>query len=128
LPRKTEGERKVTIAAHLSESQKNEMEQLIRGWDVNMALVGRRLIQYLLSDKTNLLELLRKYHAEATVRELKIKTFESRTYRVNIRLSREEKQKLILLAEEGFFLPGEIARILMELFIVGIIRKSDIWE
>lgn len=122
-----EGERKVTIAAHLSESHKKALEEIIHDWDVNMALVGRRLIQYLLSDKTTLLGLLQKYHAEGAVRKLKLKTSESRTSRVCIRLSRDEKQKLSTLAEEGFFLPGEIARILVELFIIGIIDKNDIW-
>jgi hypothetical protein len=51
-----------------------------------------------------------------------------RTRRLCIRLNQDEKQKLSLLADEGFYLPGEAARILMELFIMGVIKKSDIWE
>jgi hypothetical protein len=53
---------------------------------------------------------------------------ESRNCRVCIRLRHEEKQKLNTLAYEWFYLPGELARILFELFIMGIIAKSDIWE
>ena len=121
--------RKVFVAICLTKTQKDALKQLIKEWDIDMALVGRRLVQHLISNKTTLWELLKKYHAAYPVSLSKNKELnELRTCKVCIRISWEEKQKLNQLAEEGFYLPGETARILMELFIAGIIKKSDIWE
>ena len=119
---------KVTVSVHLTESQKAALEEIIRDWDVEMATVGRRLVRYLLEHKITLLELLQKYQAGVADKRIANKPTESRNYRVSIRLLHEEKQKLNELANEWFYLPGELARILLELFIMGVIEKNDIWE
>jgi hypothetical protein len=94
-----------------------------------MALVGRRLVQHLIGNKITWEELLKKYHATYSPQIPKNKgPNDLRTCKICIRISWEEKQKLNLMAEQGFYLPGEAARILMELFLKGIIKKSDIWE
>jgi len=118
---------KVVIAVHLSDSQKLMLEELISDWGVDMAQVGRRLIRHLLENKITLLELLQKYQAEIAAKSIVNRQPETRTYRICIRMPHEEKQKLNELANEWFYLPGELARILFELFIMGIIKKNDIW-
>jgi hypothetical protein len=124
---------KVVVSVHLTESQKIALEEMIRDWGLGTAAVGRRLIRYLLGNKATLLELLQKYQAEVAdkrgkSRSLTNKPLESRHCKICIRLNPEEKQKLSLLAYEWFYLPGELGRILFELFIMGIIEKNDIWE
>ncbi|MCL2024090.1 MAG: hypothetical protein FWG82_06960 [Oscillospiraceae bacterium] len=119
---------KAAVSVHLTESQKSELEAITRDWGIEMATVGRRLILRLLDNKVTLLGLLQKYQAAAADKKITSRPAESRNCRICIRLLREEKQKLNLLADEWFYLPGELARILFELFIMGIIGKNEIWE
>jgi hypothetical protein len=137
-PRKFKGQRKsVVVSVNLTEPQKITLEEKIRDWGLDMAAVGRRLIRHLLNNKTILLSLLQKYQAEVANRGIGAgsescpstnRPSEPRGCKICIRLTPEEKQKLSLLAYEWFYLPGELARILFELFIMGIIEKNDIWE
>ena len=119
---------KTAVSVHLTESQKAGLEEITRDWGIEMATVGRRLIRYLLGNKITLLELLQKYQTEVANKKIVNRPTESRSHRICIRLLREEKQKLNSLANEWFYLPGELARILFELFVMGIIGKNDIWE
>jgi hypothetical protein len=73
-------------------------------------------------------DLLQKYSAESSTGNFKTGTQELRNCKVSIRLTRDEKQKLIALAAEGFYLPGELARILLKLFIRGVIGIKELWE
>jgi hypothetical protein len=133
-PRRFAGQRKsVVVSVHLTEAQKIALEETIRNWGLDMAAVGRRLIRYLLSNNAMLLHLLQKYQAGVADKGIGPCPFtnrpsEPRCCKVCIRLTPEEKQKLSLLAYEWFYLPGELTRILFELFIMGIIEKNDIWE
>lgn len=122
--------RKVSIAVHLTEAQAGIFQDIIRNWrhEVNMSLVGRRLLQYLLSGKATLEELLRKYQAEFPDLGRKNKSRESRDYKFSIYVDREDKQNISTLGEHGFYLPGEVARILVELFIKRVITENDIRE
>jgi hypothetical protein len=106
---------------------------MICDWGLDTATVGRRLIRHLLGHKAILLRLLQKYQAAIAGKGIESCSFanrpsESRCCKISIRLNPEEKQELSLLAYEWFYLPGELARILFELFIMGIIGKNDIWE
>jgi hypothetical protein len=127
------GQRKsVAVSVNLTEQQKIALEEMTRDWGLDMAAIGRRLIHHLLGNKTMLLSLLQKYQAEVG-KEIGPCPFtnrpsEPRCDKVSIRLTPEEKQKLSFFAYEWFYLPGELARILFELFIMGIIEKKDIWE
>ena len=118
---------KAVVSVHLTESQKTTLEEITHDWGIEMATVGRRLIRHLLGNKITLLELLQKYQAGAADKKTGNRPAESRNYRICIRLPHEEKQKLNELANEWFYLPGELARILFELFIMGIIERNDIW-
>jgi hypothetical protein len=44
------------------------------------------------------------------------------------RLRQEEKQNLSILADQSFRLPGEVAGILVKLFVTGVIKDNEIWE
>ena len=121
-------EGKVVVSVHLTESQKVKLEEITGDWGIDMAQIGRRLIRHLLDNKVTLLGLLQKYQAVVAGKKTVYRPIESRNYRICIRLLHEEKQRLSTLADEWFYLPGELARILFELFIIGIIGKNDIWE
>jgi hypothetical protein len=112
----------------LTPSQKIALAERIRDWDIDMALAGRRLIRYFLSGKMALSKLLAEYNAKCLNGDLEGRSTERKNRKLFIRMTRDEKRKLILLAEEGFYLPGEVARILVELFIKEVIRKEDLWE
>jgi hypothetical protein len=114
------------IAIHLTESQKTVLEEAAHSFDDNMSMLGRRLIQYLLSGKVTLEVLLRKYQSEVANLKNKYNLRELRSCKFVAYIGKEEKQALIALADQGFYLPGEVARILVELFLAGIIREEDI--
>jgi hypothetical protein len=127
--------RNVGVTICLTDRQKAAIEELADGWDIDMATIGRRLIQLLLSKKASLTELLEKYHVvhasdNSTLEHAHVTpaTRRRKEYRVSIRLTQEEKQELNILAEEAFHLPGEMGGILIELFIAGVIKKNDIWR
>jgi hypothetical protein len=127
--------RNVGVTICLTDRQKAAIEELADGWDIDMATIGRRLIQLLLSKKASLTELLEKYHvvhaSDNSTLEHAHATPASRRrkeYRISIRLTQDEKQELNIIAEEAFHLPGEMGGILIELFIAGVIKKSDIWR
>jgi hypothetical protein len=128
VTKKYAGKRSAVIVVCLTKKEKTALEEFARGWDVDMALVARRLIQYLIRNRVSLPELLQKHHVESAFAKLKNKAPKSRTCRLGIRIRQEEKQALIVLADRGFYLPGEAARILLILFITGVIKKNDIWE
>ena len=119
---------KVTVSVHLTRTQKTALKEIIRDWGVDMAQVGRRLVRHLIDNKVSLMGLLQKYQAGIAGKKITYKLSESRNHRICIRLLHEEKQKLDESANEWFYLPGELARIMFELFIMGIIEKNDIWE
>jgi hypothetical protein len=135
LTKKIHEKRNVSVTICLTERQKEAIEELADGWGVDMATIGRRLIQLLLNKKAALPELIEKYqavhtseisalehaHTTQTARRRKID-------RISVRLTQEEKQELNILAEEAFHLPGEIGGIMVELFTSGVIKKSDIWR
>ena len=122
--------RKVSVAVHLTKAQAGIFQDIIRNWrhEVNMSLVGRRLLQYLLSGKATLEELLRKYQAEFLDLARKNKSRVLRDYKFSIYVNQEDKQNLSTLGEHWFYLPGEVARILVELFIKRVITENDIRE
>jgi hypothetical protein len=129
LTKRARKRRTVSVAVCLTEKQKAVMEELIAYWDLDMAVIGRRLIQYFIARKVVLAELLKKYNADFLNEKFKGGVFDSpRNYKFRIHLTREEKQKLDALGEEWCCLPGEVARILVDLFIFGIIEKNAIWE
>jgi hypothetical protein len=134
LKKKIHEKRNVSVTICLTERQKAAIEELADGWDIDMATIGRRLIQLLLNKKAALPELIEKYQAVHTSEISALEHAHTQAakrrkiYRIGVRLTQEEKQELNILAEEAFHLPGEIGGILVELFASGVIKKSDIWR
>jgi hypothetical protein len=129
MTKKARKQRNVSVAVRLTEKQRAIMQEFVTAWDLDMAVIGRRLIQYFIGRKVTLEELLKKYNANYLNKTFKDKVFDSpRTYKFRIHLTRDEKQKLDMLGTEWCCLPGEVARIVVDLFLLGIIGKNDIWE
>ena len=135
MTKKAREKRAVAVTVSLTERQKTAMEEFSADLDIDMAAIGRRLIQHLLAKKAALPELLGKYRTASASGDLILthsyanqKDLRRKKHRVSIRLTRDEKQGLNVLADEGFYLPGELAGILLELFVSGVIKKSDIWR
>ncbi|MDR3230138.1 MAG: hypothetical protein LBT65_01745 [Synergistaceae bacterium] len=128
MTRKSREKRDVAVTVHLTKSEKAALEKLTAVWDLDAAVIGRRLIQSLLRGKMSLPALLQKYRKKSAAEEPESRFHESRAYRVYIRMTRDEMRKLSALADEGFYFPGTMARILMELLLMGIIEQNDIWE
>ena len=134
MPKKTREKRNVTVTVSLTEHEKAVMEELSADWDIDMAAIGRRLLQHILAKKITMPELLDKYRTISTSENpspISNNTNQEdlrHRYRISIRLTENEKQELNILANEGFYLPGELARILLELFISGVIKKGEIWR
>ena len=127
--------RNVAVTICLTEFQKAAIGEIADAWDVDMATIGRRLIRLLLNKKASLSELLEKYQVIRTRDNSSLEhnhappaAWRRKIYRMSVRLTQEEKQELNILADGGFHLPGEIGGILVELFISGVIKKSDIWK
>jgi hypothetical protein len=110
----------------VTKAQRILLEEAARAFDDNLSLLGRYLIKYLLDGKTTLEKLLCKYQAQAGGRKHMVSPEELRINKFAIYISEEEKQALSILADQGFYLPGELARILIELFLVGVIKVEDL--
>jgi hypothetical protein len=118
----------VTIAVNLTESEKNAIEQCVAALDFDTPTLARRLIWLLLSGKRTLPELLLRYKDALTGNEFTNKAPELRIHRIAIRISQREKEKLAVLADEAFYRPGKLVRILLQLLALGIIELSEIWK
>jgi hypothetical protein len=133
LKKKIRAKRDVTVTICLTERQKTAIEELSDTWDIDMATICRKLVQLLLNKKTALSALLEKYHAvhksemSAFDHDYTNPDWQRKIHRICIRLTHEEKQELNILADEDFHLPGEIGGIMVELFLSGVIKKSDLW-
>ena len=134
MTKKIREKRSVTVTVSLTEHEKTVMEKLAADWDIDMAAIGRRLIRHILARKVTLPELFEKYRTTSVSENpssINNNTNQEdlrHRYRISIRLTEDEKQELNVLANEGFYLPGELARILLELFISGVIKKGEIWK
>jgi hypothetical protein len=115
------------IAVNLTETEKNAIENFVAARGFDIATIARRLVQILLSGKVTLPELLRKYRETPISRETTNKIPELRIHRISVRLSEREEEKLSFLANGAFYRPSELIRILLRLFVIGIIKPSDFW-
>ena len=134
MTKKIREKRSVTVTVSLTEHEKTVMEELAADWDIDMAAIGRRLLQHILAKKITMPELLDKYRTISVSENPSFISNHTNSedlrhrYRISIRLTEDEKQGLNILANEGFYLPGELARILLALFISGVIKKGEIWR
>jgi hypothetical protein len=128
LERKYRERKCVTIAVNLTESEKDAIEQCVAALDFDTPTLARRLIWLLLSGRRTLPELLQRYKDALTGNEFTNKALELRIHRIAIRISQREKEKLAVLADEAFYRPGKLVRILLQLLALGIIEFSEIWK
>jgi hypothetical protein len=124
VTKKGSKKRSALVVVCLTENERSALEEFALRWDIDLALVVRRLIQYFIKNKPSLPKLLEKYPAP----DFADSTAESITQKVSVRLRQEEKQVLNFLAYKAFRLPGETARILVKLYITGVIEDRAIWE
>jgi hypothetical protein len=106
----------------LTKNERSVLEEFTARWKVAKALLVRRVIQYFIESGLSLPEFLEKYRAPGVV----YRTAERRVCRVSVRLMPGEKNTLDILAYKGFYLPGEAARILMTLYLTGVISDDAI--
>ena len=133
MAEKGEKQRRITVAVNLTTSERNALGEIISASGFEMATVARCLLLALLNGKVRLPELLQKYQEKAkdpmhSSKSCDFKTSELRIHRICVRLTPKEKQELIVLARENFYRPAELVRILLKLFVMRIIRSSDIME
>ena len=131
MTEKSKKQRRITVAVNLTASEREALEKFVCVCGLEMAAVARCLLLALINGKVTLPELLQKYRNKAkepasSEKIQEFKTSELRIHRVCIRLTTEEKQELTALAHENFHSPAELARILLKLFIMGVIRPGDI--
>jgi hypothetical protein len=113
------------ITINLTETEKNVIEKSVAALGFNAATITRCLIQVLLSGKRTLPELLQRYKDAFMGKELANKAPELRIHRITVRLSQKEKEKLAVLAAGIFYRPGQLVRILLQLFVAGIIEPRE---
>jgi hypothetical protein len=124
------------VSVSMNESQENFLRKAAHDWGISMSAVLRRLIAYALRrifvERSLTLEcLLKQYQAmceNTTFTDGFSVKNEKKTFKTSVRLLEEDYKKLNVLAEHGFYLPGELVSILIELFVAGVIFKSDIWK
>jgi Arc/MetJ-type ribon-helix-helix transcriptional regulator len=124
----------VFVSVSMNESQKDFLREVALDWGISMSAVLRRLISYALhriSEHSLTLEgLLKQYqalHVNTASGDSYAKN-DKKTYKTSVRLQEEDYRQLNVLAEHGFYLPGELVSILVELFIAGVVAKNDIWQ
>jgi hypothetical protein len=136
MHKKEEEKQKIVVFVSMNNSQKIVMRRMTSNWGIGMSAVLRRLISYVVYrvfTKRNLTleNLLKEYQKSCTDNNFS-GNFSARndkkTYKVSVRLSEKDYHELNTLAEQGFYLPGELLSILVELLSAGIIAKHDIWN
>jgi hypothetical protein len=125
---------KITVAVNMSDSQNDALRKAAIDWDIGISTILRRLVTHVIyriftKHDLTLDELLRKYHRlHAASFENSPGKNEKKSNKPSVRLAPKNYQAFDVLAEQGFYRNGELLNILIELFIVGIISKDEIWS
>jgi hypothetical protein len=122
---KTEKKRSSAVSINVTEEQRNIFQSLIADWDISMAIVLRRLIQYALRESADMESLFKQYYSLTASHAT---TAMTKSYKTSIRLGHREYLQFKNLADKWGRTPAAIAEILMDLFNGEVIKKSDIWE
>jgi DNA-binding MarR family transcriptional regulator len=123
--KRTQKKRSSAVSINVTEEQRNIFQSLIADWDISMAIVLRRLIQYALRESVNMENLFKQYYCLTLPPKTPAMT---KSYKTSIRLGHKECLQFRDLADKWGRTPAAIAEILMDLFNGGVIKKSDIWE
>jgi predicted transcriptional regulator len=110
----------------MTEKQKADLHSLIiNNWDISMAVVLRRLIQYVL--KINYQEMEAFFRHYQMTRKMS-GSRETKIYKTSIRLIHRDWLKFRELADQWGRSPAFIVSMLTELFSSGFIPKESIWK
>jgi hypothetical protein len=122
--RETEQRRRVSV--NLTNVQKQELKALSGALGISLNILLSLLIRYFIhgvrSGELILEELLQEHQNLQRDRNGK------KTGKVTLRIKESEYRELNDLANQWFYLPGELAGILAELFEAGIIDIHRIWN
>jgi hypothetical protein len=95
------------------------------GWDLDQGIVLRRLLQKALRESFDMESLLKQYYKLPSSQKTSVMT---KSYKTSVRLDHKDWILFKDLAATWARTPAAVAGILVELFIAGIIKKSDVWE
>jgi hypothetical protein len=123
--RRTQKKRNSAVSINVTEEQRNIFETLIADWDISMAIVLRRLIQYALRESVDMESLFKRYYSLTASHKIPAMT---KSYKTSVRLGNREWLQFKDLTDRWGRTPACVAEILMDLFNAGVIKKSDIWE
>ena len=114
-----------SVSATLSKEEKQRFDQIANEWSIKPQFILRRLIRYFIDGKITLIDILEKCKSGSV--NLTKKNVTSEKYSIRTVLSEEEGRKLEKMTAEWSFLPCEISKRLVKLFILGAIEKKEIW-
>jgi hypothetical protein len=113
------------VSVNLTDGQKEELKSMSDALGINVNVLLNFLIRYFIYGTANgnltLESLLIKYQ------KLQRDT-NNKTRKITLRIKEEEFKKFNVLANQWLYLPGELAGILTELLIAGIIDINSIWN
>jgi hypothetical protein len=95
------------------------------GWDLDQGVVLRRLLQKALGESFDMESLLKQYYKLPSSQKTPAMV---KSYKTSVRLSYRDWVQFRDLADKWARTSAAVAEILVELFIAGVIKKSDIWE
>ena len=126
-------QRRLAVSVNLTPSEMSALENIISVSGFEVAAFVRWLLLALINGKVRLQELLQKYREKinepkGSGRNREHKTSELKIHRVCVRLTQREKHELNVLAQENFYRPAELIRIILILFVMGVVKPSDIME
>ncbi|MDR2179711.1 MAG: hypothetical protein LBP21_05350 [Synergistaceae bacterium] len=117
------------VSVNLTARQKRELCAMSDARGIGLSVLVSLLIRYFvygaLSGILTLDTLLKAYQ---TYQNLQTNRSEKKTYKITLRITEKEFQKLNDLAARWFYLPGELTGILVELLTAGIIDTNSIWD
>ena len=119
--------RPYVISTTLTEEEKKKLDFMAHDWGIRSGTIMRRLIQYFISDKMSLVDVLKK--SNEIKDNLPNSPSEEKTMKCFVRTSLGfgEKNKLNILVSEWDLSSSAVTRRLIQLFIAGVIEKKDIW-
>jgi hypothetical protein len=120
------GQTKRRVSVNLTGIQNQELKAMSETLGISLSLLLSLLVRYFIYGTLNgiltLNTLLKEYQKLQRDRNNK------KACKANFSITEREFQELNDLANQGFYLPGELAGILAELLLAGIIDTDSIWN
>jgi predicted DNA-binding protein len=119
-------QQKVSMSIHLTEKQKNRLKAISGELGIPVSVLFGLLIRHFINSVfkgTLTFDVIVKSY-----QKLQNGISEKKTCKITMRLKGEEFQEFSKVASQWLYLPGALARILVELLIVNIIDVNSIWN